>query len=209
MIEVDVGGSGRHAIQPVKVPADVPVEVTARHPVTPEVVAAPREPEPEPVAENSRPICERKQVVRYGVEEQMNIAEEVIASALCAAELEEPKTMTEARKRPDASKWLQAALEEMNSLIEHDTCSLPNCPMEERSLEASGVFKIKHDENGEAARYKCRLVAQGYMQAQGIDYHGVFLLGGGAITWSSRKQSSVALSVNIRCRTRCELQHTC
>ena len=102
-MEMDVGSSGRRSSQPVKVPADEPVEVTARQPVTPEVVAAPREREPEPVAENSRPIREHKQFVRYGVEEQMNIAEEVIASALCAAELEEPKTMTEARKRPDAS----------------------------------------------------------------------------------------------------------
>ena len=36
------------------------------------------------------------------------------------------------------------------------------------------MFKIKHDENGEAERYKCRLVAQGYTQAQAIDYHETF-----------------------------------
>ena len=112
-VEVDVGGSGRRASQPVEVPADVPLEVPARQPVTPEVVAAPEELEPEPVSENLRPIHVRKPIVRYGVEEQLNIAEEVIASALCAAELEEPKTMNEARKRPDASKWLQVAQEEM------------------------------------------------------------------------------------------------
>ena len=42
-----------------------------------------------PVAEHSRPIHDRtQQVVRYGVEEQLNIDEEVIASALCAAELD-------------------------------------------------------------------------------------------------------------------------
>ena len=31
------------------------------------------------------------------------------------------------------------------------------------------MFKVKLDENGEAARYKCRLVAQGYTQAQGVE----------------------------------------
>ena len=75
---MDVGSSGRRSSQPVKVPA-IPLEVTARQPVNPEAVATPREREPEPVAEHSRPIRDRKQVVRYGVEEQMNIAEEVIA----------------------------------------------------------------------------------------------------------------------------------
>ena len=70
-------------------------------------MAVPRVREPDLVAEHSRPIRDRKQVVRYRVEEQLNIAEEVIASALCAAELEEPKTIREARKHPDAKKWLQ------------------------------------------------------------------------------------------------------
>ena len=128
------------------------------------------------MAEHLRPIRDRKQVVQYGLEEQLNSAEEVIASALCAAELDEPKTMNEARKRPDAKKWLQAAQDEMNSLLEHDTWSLTKPPPGRKIIGSKWVFKIKHDENGEAARYKCRLVAQGYTQAQGIDYHETFAL---------------------------------
>ena len=71
----------------------------------------------------------------------MNIAEEVIASALCAAEIEEPKTMDEARKRPDASKWLQAAQEEMNSLIEHDTWSLIKLPSGRKIVGSNGFSR--------------------------------------------------------------------
>ena len=62
---------------------------------TPKAVAVPREREEMPVAEHQRPIRNRKQTVRYGLEEQINVAEEVIASALCAAEMEEPKTMSQ------------------------------------------------------------------------------------------------------------------
>ena len=51
-IEMDVGGSGRRASQPVRVPA----EVTARQPLDPEAVAVPRVREKDPVAELSRPI---------------------------------------------------------------------------------------------------------------------------------------------------------
>ena len=102
------------------------------------------------------------------MEEQIQVAKEVIA------ELEKPKTMSEARKRTEASKWLQAAQDEMSSLIEHETWSLTKPPPGRKIIGSKWVFKIKHDENGEAARYKCRLVAQGYTQAQGIDYHEMF-----------------------------------
>ena len=168
-IEVEVGSSGSRASKPVD-------KVPARQPVNPEMVTTPVELEEAPAVENSSPTHQRKQIVRYGVDEQLNIAEEVIASALCAAELEEPKTMTEARKRPDAIKWLQAAQEEMNSLIDHNTWSLTKLPPGRKIVGSKWVFKIKHDEHGEAARYKCRLVAQGYTQAQGIDYHETFAL---------------------------------
>ena len=166
MIEVDISSSGSRASQPVKVPA--------RKPADPEMVAAPVEPEPEPVVENSRPTRQRNPIVRHGVDEQLNMAEEVIASALCTTELEEPKTMSEARGRSDADKWAQAAQEEMNSLIEHNTWSLTKLPPGRKIVGSKWVFKIKHDEHGEAARYKCRLVAQGYTLAQGIDYHETF-----------------------------------
>ena len=167
---MNVGNSGRRASQPVKVPA----EVTPRQPVDPEAVAVPRVREPEPVAEHLRTILDRKQVVRYGLEEQLNIAEEVIASALSAAELDEPKTMNEARKRPDARKWLQATQDEMDSLLEHNTRLLTKPPPGRKIVGSKWVFKIKHDENGEAETYKCRLLAQGYTQAQGTGYHETF-----------------------------------
>ena len=140
----------------------------------PKAVSVPRERDEKTVAEHQRPIRNRKQVVRYGLEEQINVAEEVIASALCAAEMDELKTMNQAKKRPDAQRWMKAAQEEMDSLLVHDTWSLTKPPLGRKIIGSQWVFKIKHDENGDAERYKCRLVAQGYTQAQGIDYHETF-----------------------------------
>ena len=139
-VEVEVRSSGSRASLPAEVPVE-PIDVPGRQREDPEVVATPREREPKPVAEHSRPIHDRKQVMRYGLEEQINDAEEVIASALCAAETEEPKTMNQAKKRHDAKKWMKAAQDEMGSLLEHDTWS-PNHPLDERSSVASGCSRL-------------------------------------------------------------------
>ena len=178
MVEVDVGRSENRAGLPVVKPADVPVEQeeedVSEQRENREAVAVPHERDEMPVAEHQRPIRNRKQTVWYGLEEQINVAEEVIASALCAAEMDKPKTMNQAKKRPDTVKWMKAAQEEMDSLLEHDTWSLTKPPLGRKVIGSKWVFKIKHDENGHAERYKCRLVAQGYTQAQGIDYHETF-----------------------------------
>ena len=69
---------------------------------------------------------------------------------------------------------MKAAQEEIDSLLVHDTWSLTKPPLGRKVIGSKWVFKIKHDEKGDAERYKCRLVAQGYTQAQGIDYHETF-----------------------------------
>ena len=173
-VELDVCSSGRRASQPAldstEVPAVEPARVPARLRVMPEMVSVPNVPQPELAAVHSRPTRIKKPIERYGVDEQVNVAEEVIASEMGAAELEELKTLREARKRPDAGKWSAAEQEEMDSLIENEKWSLAKLPPGRKIVGSKWVFKVKLDENGEAARYKCRLVAQGYTQAQVIDY---------------------------------------
>ena len=36
------------------------------------------------------------------------------------------------------------------------------------------VYRIKRDSNGRILRYKARLVAQGFTQRKGVDFHDVF-----------------------------------
>ena len=96
-VEVDVYSSGRRAGQPAsetnEEPAVEPNRVSARLRVMPEMVAVPNEPQPELAAVHSRPTRKTKPIQRYGVDEQAKVAEEVIASALCAAKLDDPKTL--------------------------------------------------------------------------------------------------------------------
>ena len=164
------------SVLPVAVPDRVPANLRVMH----EMVAVRNEPQPELAAVHSRPTRMKKPIDRYGVDEQAKVlevddeVEEMIASALCAADMDEPKSLREARKRPDASKWLAAAQEEMDSLMEHETWSLTKLPPGRKIVGSKWVFKVKLDENGEAARYKCRLVAQGYTQVQRVDYHETF-----------------------------------
>ena len=66
-VEVEVGS---RASLPAEVPVEQPIDVPARQREDPEAVAAPREREPKSVAEHTRPIRGRKQVMRYGLEEQ-------------------------------------------------------------------------------------------------------------------------------------------
>ena len=57
-------------------------------------------------------------------------------------------------------------MEEMSALIKKIT--------HERKVACKWVFTMKFRANGTLERYKTRLVAKGYAQTHGIDYHEAF-----------------------------------
>ncbi|KAE8184537.1 hypothetical protein CF335_g7991, partial [Tilletia laevis] len=86
----------------------------------------------------------------------------------------EPNTLKDAMRRPDWSLWLEAMKEEMNSLTEMGTWVLEELPDNQSVVGSRWVFKLKLDSEGNVARYKARLVAQGFSQVAGVNYNETY-----------------------------------
>ncbi|SGY14535.1 BQ5605_C010g06226 [Microbotryum silenes-dioicae] len=85
--------------------------------------------------------------------------------AYCAAvfaeeDIEIPKTFEEAMKSPYRNHWSAAMEVKWHEGI--------------RVLGTIWVYSIKRDANGKIIRFKARLVAQGFAQRPGIDYHDTY-----------------------------------
>ena len=64
--------------------------------------------------------------------------------------------------------------EEINSLNDYDVWELTKLPERRKAVERKWVYNIKRNSNGDAKRFKARLVAQGYAQKYGKDYDETF-----------------------------------
>jgi len=108
-------------------------------------------------------------------------AEEVIVPILAAMDYAfatvgtaEPRTLAEARTRPDAAKWLEAAYAELHAHVTNGTWELTQLPPGKRVIGSRWVFKVKRKPDGSIDKYKGRVVAQGYSQIAGVHYGEVF-----------------------------------
>ncbi|WZY88109.1 hypothetical protein YC2023_044844 [Brassica napus] len=89
--------------------------------------------------------------------------------------VEEPEDYAEARASKDWLKWSKASDEEMDSLKKNGTWILVKRPKDRKVISCKWLYKIKPGVPGQAPeRHKSRLVARGFSQKEGIDYHEVF-----------------------------------
>ena len=95
-------------------------------------------------------------------------------TALYVAEIEEPETLKDTLNSEYATQWKAAADAEYQSLLEDETWELVELPAGRKPISCKRVFKVKHDETGKIERFKGRLVAKGFHQKHGIDYHETF-----------------------------------
>ncbi|QRW23117.1 Retrovirus-related Pol polyprotein from transposon TNT 1-94 [Rhizoctonia solani] len=94
-----------------------------------------------------------------------------------AAKLSAPNdhpTVAEALAGPDAEEWQKAMAKEVSTFKKMDTYDLTDLPPGHKAIGNAWVFTLKRNADGTPARYKGRLVAQGFSQRPGIDFDETF-----------------------------------
>ncbi|KAK8916713.1 hypothetical protein KSP39_PZI022778 [Platanthera zijinensis] len=84
---------------------------------------------------------------------------------------EEPESYADAAADP---RWRKAMREEIEMVEKNHTWELVPKPANKNVLNLKWVYKAKQNEEGEVIKYKARIVAKGYTQRQGIDFHETF-----------------------------------
>lgn len=102
------------------------------------------------------------------------MAEYAMAAEISEAEALEPRTLAEAKSRPDWPLWEKAIMEELEVLEKAGTWEVVDAPPDVNIIGSKWVFRAKKDAAGNVVRYKARLVAQGFSQVPGVDYFDTF-----------------------------------
>ena len=100
--------------------------------------------------------------------------EYAFAAETSNAEALEPRSLAEAKKRPDWPLWEKAIEEELATLKDAGTWEVVDVPKGVNIVGSKWVFRAKKDVAGNVVRYKARLVAQGFSQVPGVDYFDTF-----------------------------------
>jgi hypothetical protein len=99
--------------------------------------------------------------------------EHIFMAETAESEALDPRTLTEAKCRPDWPLWEKAIEEELATLKAASTWRLKEAPPGANVIGSKWVFKAKKDAVGNITCYKAHLVAQGFSQIRGIDYNNM------------------------------------
>lgn len=74
----------------------------------------------------------------------------------------------------NAIKWKEAMDDEIDSLRKTQTWTLVNPPSDHQVIDNRWTYKLKINSDGNIQRFKARLVARGFKQTAGVEYHETF-----------------------------------
>jgi hypothetical protein len=86
----------------------------------------------------------------------------------------DPLTYKQAMESPEAVYWQKAMDSELASVMRAGTWVEASTPQGRKLVGCRWVYKTKRDASGGIAKYKARIVAQGYSQIEGVDYDETF-----------------------------------
>lgn len=93
---------------------------------------------------------------------------------------------------PDRRKWLGALEDEFHSLMANQTWELVPRRPGMRVIPVKWIFSTKLGPSNQVERYKCRLVAKGFVQRPGLEYDEVFA----PVTTRTTLRSLLAVAVS-------------
>lgn len=85
--------------------------------------------------------------------------------------ISKPRNYGQAAAIPE---WQEPMASEFQALLKNETWSLCPCPTGKNVVPCKWVFKLKRKLDGSIYHHKARLVAVGYFQRSGIDFHETF-----------------------------------
>ncbi|KAF8748801.1 GAG-pre-integrase domain [Rhizoctonia solani] len=92
-------------------------------------------------------------------------------SAFAALKMDNaPQNFKEAMSQDNSHLWMQAMIEEIDSITKHRVWMATQRPSGKNIVGCMWVYSYKLGPDGEIVQYKARLVAKGYSQQPGIDY---------------------------------------
>ena len=94
--------------------------------------------------------------------------------AMAAAAVVDPVTVKEAMDRSDASLWMDAMNDEMDSLLKNQTWILESAPKDRQVVSCRWILKSKLNPDSTLSKRKARLVARGFSQVPGVDFYETF-----------------------------------
>ena len=132
---------------------------------------------PPPVSDLDLPIALRKgtrQCTQYHIAHHVSpacLSPSYQSFAIAVLTESIPKSYIEALQVP---AWKAAMDVEYAAFIQRETWTLVPRPIDANVVSCKWVYSLKYNPDGSIARYKARLVARGFSQAYGLDYHETF-----------------------------------